>query len=193
MQTKDFIEYWNKEYKEAFPINYELKWIYEDRWLRIHSLPNSKRYASNEKEYQIILERQNKLIEDLIGVDTEIFISFGQYTNDITNDNYEELSDYEEFDLVLTIPLHQERPNEYLDECHFDVYVKNEFWQKGRRDKMLKAIANDEIRAMFICPSKECIIAPYDGGVDIIVKTSDKRNKLKEKYKTWLSSREDGL
>jgi phosphotransferase system IIA component len=27
---------------------------------------------------------------------------------------------------------------------------------------------------MFICPSKNCIVAPYDGGVDIIVDSSKK-------------------
>ena len=67
MTEIEFIDYWNKEYPGSYPINHELKWIYPDRWFRIHSLPDSKRYAESADEYKIILERQNQLINDLIG------------------------------------------------------------------------------------------------------------------------------
>ena len=30
-----FIDYWNKEYPESYLINYELKEIFPERWLRI--------------------------------------------------------------------------------------------------------------------------------------------------------------
>jgi len=66
------------------------------------------------------------------------------------------------------------------------------FGENGMKNQILKAIADDEIRAMFICPSRNCIISPYDGGVDIIVDSTKRRNELKEKYKNWLSEREDG-
>eukprot|EP01029_Cantina_marsupialis_P025320 TRINITY_DN6691_c0_g3_i2.p1 TRINITY_DN6691_c0_g3~~TRINITY_DN6691_c0_g3_i2.p1 ORF type:complete len:194 (-),score=6.83 TRINITY_DN6691_c0_g3_i2:304-885(-) len=193
MTEIEFIDYWSKEYPESFPIGHELKWVYEDRWFRIHSLPNSKRYADTEDEYKIILDRQNNLIEDLIGTGVEIAISFGLYTDDITNNNYKELTDYGEFRKVLTIHLHKERPEEYEDETYFDIYTKIESWKKNDHNEILRAIADDEIRAMIVCPSKQCIIAPYDGGIDIIVNSTEVRNKLKLKYKDWLSEREDGL
>jgi len=37
------------------------------------------------------------------------------------------------------------------------------------------------------------IAAPYDGGVDFILKNNQTRDNFKEKYKEWLSEREDGL
>ncbi len=193
MIESEFINYWNKEYPESFPINHELKWNYPDRWFRIHSLPESKRYADSEDEYKIILDRQNKLINNLIGQESEVAISFGLYTNDITNDNYKELTDFGEFLKVLTIDLHKERPEAYEDEMYFDIYVKTEKWESGKRDKILKAIADDEIRAMFVSPSNKCVIVPYDGGVDVIVNSTEKRDNLKAKYKDWLSDREDGM
>ncbi len=193
MSESEFIDYWNKEYPESFPINHELKWNYPDRWFRIHSLPESKRYADNEDEYKIILARQNKLINDLIGQESEVVISFGLYRNDITNDNYKELTDFGEFLKVLTIDLHKERPEEYEDKMYFDIFVKTEKWESGKRDKILKAIADDEIRAMFVSPSNRCVIAPYDGGVDVIVNSTEKRDNLKAKYGNWLSDREDGM
>ena len=37
MQIIDFIEYWNKEYKEAIPINHELKWIYVTENMQLYA------------------------------------------------------------------------------------------------------------------------------------------------------------
>lgn len=193
MNQEEFNTYWDAEYPEAFPINYELKRVYASRWFRIHSLPESKRYAESDAEYQIIFDRQNHLITDLIGEGTEIIISFGLYTDDVTNDNYKELTDFGEFNKVQTIDLHKERPEEYEDKMYFDIYTKNDLWKSASKNEILKAIADDTLRAMFICPSKKCIISPYDGGVDIIVDSTEKRDQLKTKYKEWLSKREDGL
>lgn len=190
---KEFNTYWDTEYPEAFPVSHELKWVYANRWFRIHSLPESKRYAESDAEYQIILDRQNHLTNDLIGEGTEIIISFGLYTDDITNDNYKELTDFGEFNKVRTIDLHKERPEEYEDKMYFDIYIKNDLWENASKNEILKAIADDTLRAMFICPSKQCIVAPYDGGVDIIVESTEKRDQLKTRYKKWLSKREDRL
>ncbi len=193
MQGTDFIKYWQTVYPESYPINSELKKIYSKRWFRIHSLPESKRYAENEFEYKTILDRQNTLINDLIGNNTEIIISFGLYTDDLTYNNYKKLTDFGEFNRVQSVPLHEVSPNEYEDEYYFDIYIKKDQWKKDSKNEILKAIADDKIRAMFICPSKHCIIAPYDGGVDIIVDSIEKRDELKLKYKDWLSGREDEL
>ena len=145
------------------------------------------------EEYKILLARQNQLINDLIGEKSEVFISFGLYSNDFTNDDYKELTDFGEFHKVLTIDLQKERPEEYEEELYFDIYVKSENLENGNRDEILKAIADDEIRAMFVSPSNKCIIAPYDGGVDVIVDSMEKRDSLKVIYKDWLSDREDGM
>ncbi len=193
MTETEFIPYWKREYPESLPINHQLKWAYPDRWFRIHSLPESKRYADTADEYRIILYRQNQLFEDLIGKDSEVATSFGLYSEDISNENYKELTDFGEFQKVFTIDLQKEMPEEYDDEMYFDIYVKIEKWKNGGRDEILKAIADDEIRAMFVSPSNKCVIAPYDGGVDVIVNSTEERDMLKAKYRDWLSVREDGM
>lgn len=194
MTESEFIDYWNKEYPDTFPINHELKWLYPNRWLRIHSLPNSKRYAESAEEYKIILYRHNELINEMFEEGTEIAISFGIYSNDFTYENYKVLTDdFGEFVKVLTIDLHKERPEKYEDEMYFDIFVKIEKWSKDSKNEMLKAIADDQIRVMFISFDKKCVIAPYDGGVDVILDSSERRDRLKTKYKDWLSDREDGL
>jgi len=196
MTKEEFSEFWETEYPEAYPINNELKWVYPDRWFRIHSQPKSKRYADTEEEYQIILERQNQLIDDIIGEGTDYISTFNLYTNDICNDSYKQLSDYIEYFLAESVNLKDVRPDDYNDdedEAIMDIYMHNNIWKSGSKNQVLKLIADDEIEVIFTCPIKKCIIAPYDGGVDIIVESTEKRDLLKIKYRDWLSAREDGL
>lgn len=69
---------------------------------------------------------------------------------------------------------------------YLNIYLKSDIWKSESKNAILKAIADDEIRAMFICPSKNRILAPYDGGVDIIVETTEIRLKFENDYKNWL-------
>ena len=79
------------------------------------------------------------------------------------------------------------------DDFFYNVYFKPDTWRINSQNRLLKNIADDEFRAMFVCPKRNCIVSPYDGGMDIIVDTQEKRDKLKTKYKDWLSEREDGM
>ena len=154
MTEVEFIDYWTRKYPESLPIGHGLKWIYQDRWYRIHNLPESKRYAETEEEFKIILKRQNQLIEDLIGEETEIVTLFGLYTDDLSNGNYKELSDFNSYNKISTIDLHKEASEEYEDNTYLDIYIKIDKWKRGDKNEMLLAIAEDEIRAILICPSK---------------------------------------
>jgi len=107
--------------------------------------------------------------------------------------NYKEQANYGEFHKVLTIDLKKERPEENEHELYFDIYIKSENLENGNIDEILKVIADDEIRAMFVSPSSKCIITLDDGGVDVIVDPVEKRDNLKVKYKEWLSDREYGM
>jgi len=193
MNAIEFNKYWDLNYPESNLIGHELRSIYPNRWLRIHSLPESKRYAESKDEYQIILNRQNELISELIGENTEIIITSGQYDIELTDEIATELSNYGKFQKCRTIELHKINPEEYKDDFFYSVYFRTDIWTQNSQNRLLKNIANDEFRAMFVCPKTNCIVAPYDGGMDIIVNSQEKRDKLKIKYKDWLSKREDGL
>jgi hypothetical protein len=65
MTKEDFQNLWTLNYPDTIPISYRFKHDYSDRWFRIHSLPESKRYAENESEWEILLSRQNEIITDL--------------------------------------------------------------------------------------------------------------------------------
>ena len=192
MTIELFNDFWEEKYPESYPIGYELKWIYQDRWFRIHSLPNSKRYAENDVECETLLRRQNELINDLIGEGEEIFLCYGSYSGDIYNVDY---SQYGNFRKVNTLNLHEIRPEEFdlEDNMFYDIFVGKDKWTSNGFDKILKGIANEDCVMMFICPNKKCIVNPYDGGVDIILEHKSLKEQYKSKYKNWLSDREDGL
>jgi hypothetical protein len=194
MNEKQFLYFWNNSYPESYPIGHELKWIYNSRWFRIHSLPESKRYANTAEEYEIIFSRQNEIIDEVIGPGEDIIVLFGMYVgDDIINRNYNQISDFEKFNPVLRLELHKLRPEEYDEEIIYDVFIKNDKWQSGKMNKLLKAIADDEIRAIILSTNKKSIIIPYDGGLDVIAESSEMRDALKLKYKEWLSTTEDGM
>jgi len=46
MNKKDFETLWTLNYPDTVPIAHLFKHDYSDRWFRIHSLPDSKRYEA---------------------------------------------------------------------------------------------------------------------------------------------------
>lgn len=188
-----FNNYWKQEFSNLLPFCHHFRFSYNHRWFRVHNLPKSKRYADSEEEYQILLDRQNQLFDTIFGEEAEIMIVFGIFTHDITNDNYAEIINYNEFEKIETINLSEREPDNYEDNIFLDLYVKYTKWHNTKFDEILKAIANDEIRMLFVYPSKNRIIAPYDGGVDILMENKTAKDEMKTVYKHWLSNRKDSL
>jgi hypothetical protein len=175
---ESFLVYWNELYPETPPINYFFKERLQKRWLRIHSLPESKRYAGTKEEWDILLHRQNTIISDLIGEDAAIKVVI----NFIEIDNYL----FKSFDFV-NIGVFKDMERETV----FQSFLFETTWQKNTLNPLLIMIAEDEMRAFII--AEDCLIAPYDGGMDIVFKDGYTKGLYKEKYKAWLSKRQDGL
>lgn len=193
MTPEQFKTYWTKTYPDSYPIDYELKTIFSNRWFRIHSLPDSKRYAENDDEYKIILSRQNRLISDLFQSD-DFIIVIGFYNYDLSSPLTDDYFDLDKFHKIDTLALHKIRPDEYQDdEVYYEIYMKPDNWESDKLNDLLTKIADSEIRAMLVNSTKNIIVVPYDGGMDIILPDTKTRDDFKIKYKDWLSSREDGL
>jgi hypothetical protein len=71
--------------------------------------------------------------------------------------------------------------------------LASKFGELNKFDDLLREIAYDNLRAFFVSIEKELMIAPYDGGVDFILKNSETRDLYKRKYNSWLSPRQDGF
>jgi hypothetical protein len=174
-----FLADWRAHYPEVLPIRNLLNGRnFPNRWMRIHSLPLSKRYADTQAEWDILMDRQNRLINHLVpqGTDVQWVINW------IERDNYL----FKSFDLV-PLGVFQEAE----EEPKYDSFLLETTWEHDPRNPLLLMIADETLRAFMIAP--DCLIAPYDGGVDVILKDPHTCYALRRQFKDWLSKRADGL
>jgi hypothetical protein len=97
------------------------------------------------------------------------------------------------FTCLTQIDLYKLNPEEYEEGHVYKPMFSEQIWQPKKFDDLLMDIANDELRALFVSARNHCIVAPYDGGIDFVVKDQQTKESLKEKYIEWLSFRDDGL
>lgn len=196
--SNSFQSQWDQFYPNNLPISHLLKHYFPQSWLRIHSLPESKRYADTSAEYELLLDRHNEIITDCFGDDASIFIVSGHYFTFSRN-----IKAYDpafilpyKFNLEQAINLKQLNPEDYDDDeedSFFRPYSIETTWQSNQHNDLLKKIADDEVRAFMISFEQNIIVAPYDGGIDFIIFNDAQRHALRDKYQDWLSPREDGL
>jgi hypothetical protein len=178
MTKQQFTDFWVENYPDSQPINYLLGVHLKDNWLRIHSLPEAKRYANTKEEWDVLLSRQNTVIDDLISQDSDIHVVI----NWIDHDHFLfKMFNFNEIGIFTT--------ND--GETNFQSYSFETTWETSCLNPLLIEIADDQIRAFII--GKDCLISPYDGGMDIYYKDVQAKYLYKEKYKNWISLREDGM
>jgi hypothetical protein len=78
--TKEVIQQlWKWHFPDVALVPHPYRHVYPDRWFRIHSLPDSQRYAETEEEWNILLNRQNEIITDLFGAEASVILINGEY------------------------------------------------------------------------------------------------------------------
>jgi hypothetical protein len=65
IQENSFRMNWNNNFPSALTYGLQLRDQYKEHWLRIHTLPNSKRYPDKSNHYKEILKRHDELMNDL--------------------------------------------------------------------------------------------------------------------------------
>lgn len=199
MKAEEIQKLWRINFGDCPPASYLFKHQLTDRWIRIHSLPESKRYAENDSETAELLKRQNTILFDVIGNDSECFLVGGNYSDSPLEENlkhcpafgnfhFQEFVKFPKQDFDPDI-LEQDEEPIYLS-LLFSTYKLNE----GDLNKILLCVANWEIINFFVVNfERQHIFAPYDGGVDLVLSNSDERDEFKTKYKDWLSIHPSGF
>jgi hypothetical protein len=189
-----FLEQWRWSHGETPLVGHDLRNRLPRRWLRIHSLPGSKRYADTEDERREILRRQNSLCSDLIGDGNACVIVFGYFGEEaqLPEAVRAALRDLEP--VFLTTISAAEWSGEIDFAGEYPLMMAELVWRPGAIDAVLLAVAEDVIAAPLLVGMEQgCIVAPYDGGVDVIAENQQVRDQLKARYASWLSRHPAGL
>ena len=195
MTAAQFDNFWRSTYPETKPVIPRFRHVYPDRWFRIHSLLDMQRCATTEAEWRILLNRQNYLLNDLLGNKANILLVTGEYMRDGVAFPAEETSALNNLLFTTTerVDLHQLSPTEYEPGQYYQPKFSEQLWQMKLFDPLLREIANNETSAFFISQRNGCLVAPYDGGVDVVLKDEVTRNFHRKMYQAWLSPLPSGL
>lgn len=198
MTAEEFTEFWSSTYPNTLPINYLFRHDYPNRWVRFHSLPESKRYPEDEEDWTILLHRQNTIIQALVGARAQLILVTGSYNEVKGSINMdipwaETALRHLSFTTLPALPLREVNSVEYGEEDFYLPIFAEVDWQWDILNNVLRDVAQDEIRFFLVSREQQCLIAPYDGGMDIITANTEVRDALRIQFQSWLSMREDGL
>lgn len=189
MSKNKLTENWNNNFPDFSPLAHELKHRFNDRWFRIHTLPESKRYPENENEISEILRRHNLIITDIFGENHEYFLLTAGYgLKPKRNKKVKILNLQKTFWQSVNFSESNEEP------LFWHIYFDETIWTKDSVNDLFRLVINDEIRNVILFSAdKKIVYHPYDGGADIIFENSNLRDFYKEKYKDWLSIHPSGF
>jgi hypothetical protein len=194
----DFNQSWEASFPNCPPVSYEFKWKMEDRWIRMHSLPDSKQYAENDEELDELLRRQNTLLLDVVGRGEECFIVAGDWSE--SPKRLPDFSTCPKLKGLIDTPLpsidKQEFDPEEEDDDYTPIFLNLGYGKQkvteGFIDEVLLCVAEDVVRFFVVNFQRSRIFAPYDGGVDLVLRDSAERDTFKLKYSKWLPSHPSG-
>src|SRR4051812_15052454 len=104
-------------------------------WLRIHSLPGSKRHATNELERQVVFERYCRFGSALLGNGAPCAVIHSRLNESVPDASW--LPEMEWVSLKRTV--------ESLEEV-WESWVAHATWDPDAFRQLLMAIAEDEVR-----------------------------------------------
>lgn len=184
---KELKAWWQSHYDAATPVAHLLRHQVPERWFRIHSLPQSKRYAETLDEYSTLLTRHNTIATDVLGSQTRCLVFVGRYTQhpewDIHPQSLPQLRDahFTLFDSVQEPDL-------------ISIWCASIDWATGRFDDIIKAVADDQdANILFVSSETGEAYAPYDGGADLFLSSTARRDEMKQRYSQWLSKHPQGF
>lgn len=192
MTPDAFYHYWETTYPAALPVGYSLREKYAERWFRIHTLPESKRYVDSEEEHAEILRRHNALLADTIGGGQSFVLVLTGYSETpraVLLDTWlkEHYPDSRPF---VTVQMNTSPDPRYY--WHFFMVTK--VWEPHLFDDLLRLVADDVIaNVLFVGIDQVSVYAPYDGGADVILSSPSTRDTVRQRYTSWFSTDPTGL
>ncbi|MAW80797.1 MAG: hypothetical protein CMI63_11200 [Parvularcula sp.] len=191
---QEFEIIWQKKFKDTPPVGYRLREQFYDRWLRFHSLPKSKRYPSTDEERSVLLSRANTLVGKMFRREEAFWLISSRPDYDeskIPLDPHPFTVESRDLPKAFSWEDLREDPE---DRLQWSSYAKLLTWRPGLFDDVFLKIADgEEFAIVFASSDMTSLLAPYDGGFDLILPNVESVSELTNEFRTWLSDRGDGL
>ena len=183
---------WKRHFGDLPPVGHMLRQALPPRWMRIHSLPGSQRYAEGEIEYAELLSRHNQIAAEILGSDTDAILFAKVWGRD--DDFISEFVDYswaKEAGLgeggLFTYECSIEDSNIVVGGCRIQ-------WSERAWDTLLRDVADWRVSSVVLLnPESGEVYAPYDGGADLFLKSPERVAELRQRWASWLSTDPSGL
>lgn len=184
-----FSAFWQLHFPGHLPAGFCMRKSLHERWIRIHALPASKRYAETEAEREILLHRANALAQAVLGENEICWLVVSRADNDpIKNDE----PALESFDFNPAFAWSEEEGFDPLE--NMVAHAAECQWNAGQFDHLLLRIAAfEEPITFWVSQTTRAIFSPYDGGFDIILPDSSRVAAFKADHKDWLPDNLIGL
>lgn len=183
---------WAQSWPHLRPIGHEVR---EDRerWVRLHALPESKRYPEDELEYAEVLRRHNLLLGELVSrTSTSLLVMTVAWSDSAVPTARDKALARAVPDADLWTSVLREKDGD--EEFWTHVYVTSREWRHGVLDLVLRLVADEETADVIIADEKlRWLVHPYDGGIDVVTRSAHERDQIREQHSDWLSSNVSGL
>ena len=180
---------WNRSWSGCPPAAHLLRRRFAGQWVRFHTLPGSKRYATREDERDEILRRHHALLQALLGdamtgqrTLVAITCAWSATPSPTPRDSA----------VAATTPRAAHwRSDDLATEPGFQSWQHHYASQLALTDpalgQLLMCVADDMTDGV-ILTNVTCtwVFHPYDGGADVFASSSKDRDRLSAAYADWL-------
>lgn len=186
---RHLVSMWPTWFPGCPPYRPAMRGLFPERWLRIYSLDEGKRYATDEVEIATILRRHNDVADAVLGDGATCAVIVAGDRDD-----------------PASVRALGARPvTEWAGRWTDDTDLAEELdrlelaaglctWRRGEFDDLIYDIAEDRTALLlFVSLETGRVYSPYDGGADLFFENEEIRDSFAARFSQWRSPRPDGL
>jgi hypothetical protein len=179
---------WQSAFDGVPPLGYLLRPRFEDRWVRLWSLPGGKRYPSTPAELSEVLTRANDVASAVLGLGAPV-------TAWIAHDGDRKPQvDMRAWTSAPEPPAWRADADDLEDLDGLRFLHRTFSWMPGALDEELKLCADDRLAALTVFSAAlghAC--CPYDGGIDVFGRSPALVQSIRTLFPAWISTHPAGL
>ena len=179
---------WDEWYPGCPPVGHRLRDAFAARWVRFHSLPESKRYPGDETEYDEVVRRHNAVLSELTRVDRAVVL-----VTTVCSPSAAPPAPGLDGEPWRAVAKHA-TDADFADPTYWHLSAGRHTWRPGLFDAVVRQVAGgDMANVLVVAAAGRWVLYPYDGGMDVIAASAADRDRLAAVLGPWRSPRADGL